>query len=106
MKSSAAAAERNGTCRFGSFRHVDWRDDERPVVLSGSVGAGAKEREDALCERVVERIDVDFGFYVVEGNLSFLKVDKYSNLVGSEVEVDVGGRLGAKGVLVPEGGTR
>lgn len=36
-------------------------------------------------------------------HLSFLKVDKYPNLLWSKVQMDVCGGLSAKGVLVPEG---
>ena len=44
-------------------------DDQRPVVLSGAVGAGAEEGVEILLEVVCEGVDVDLGADVVEGDL-------------------------------------
>ena len=44
-------------------------DDQRPVVLPRAVGARAEEGVELLAEGVRERVDVDFGADVVEGDL-------------------------------------
>lgn len=52
-----------------SLHHHYWCDNQRPVVLSVFIRAGAEERADALVESVVECVDVDFSINVVERHL-------------------------------------
>lgn len=46
-----------------------WDDGQRHVVLPRFISAGAEEWEDAFTESVVESVDVDFSFNVVERHL-------------------------------------
>ena len=69
------------SCDRCVFVSCDRCDSERPVVLPRFVGAGAEEREDALGERVVERVDVDFSINVVERHLQSQEdIKKYLDL--------------------------
>lgn len=82
-----------------SFCVCNRTDEQRSLVPSRFVGAGAEEWIDCVRKSICEGVDENSGLHVVEGHHPLLKVHVDPNSRRSDAEHQAGRRLGSEGVF-------